>query len=236
MTVSFDKTVRFWDPRQAEHVAGFNLDYKPFCSDVFFPYLAIGLSEAKCLIVDLRKAQEELGGKVNYMNSPLGAQAQITSIKIFSDEKNKMGLGISGNEMRGNLSYFAKDQNMLKSLDNIMIFKAVKGSDKIEKVYPINCLGFHPHRGGQFLYTGSGAGKMHFWDAKEKNRIAEFDFKGVPVNQVEIDPSGKYMAYALGYDWARGLQGYMTQPSKVCVHVLQDRELESPDRRNITYP
>ncbi len=41
-----------------------------------------------------------------------------------------------------------------------------------------------------------------------------------------MDPSGKYMAYALGCDWARGLHSDTSQPPKVFVHLMQDRELD----------
>jgi len=61
---------------------------------------------------------------------------------------------------------------------------------------------------------------MNFWDLAEKVKSVEFDFKGNSVTQAVIDPSGDFMAYSLGYDWARGIQGYMTQPPKICVHPL----------------
>ena len=46
------------------------------------------------------------------------------------------------------------------------------------------------------------------------------------MTQCEMDPSGKYMAYALGCDWARGLHSDTSQPPKVFVHLMQDRELD----------
>ncbi len=77
---------------------------------------------------------------------------------------------------------------------------------------------------------------MFFWDSIRKGRIAEFDFKGNAITQAEIDPTGKYMAYSLGYDWARGIEGYMSQPSKVCVHELKEKELEYQYQGDQNYP
>jgi len=237
LTLSFDKTLRFWDPRQIEPVAMHRLDYKVYCSDMLYPYLILGLSEAKCLVVDLTKPQEELGRNIKYWDSPFGAKVQITSIRLFQGDNNRIGWGMSANDTRSNLAHFAQGQQVFDRSDNIMTFKGHKVDEKQKStLYPVNCLGFHPHRGYQFLCTGGGEGKMYFWDAKQKNKVAEFDFRGNSITQVEIDPTGKYMAYALGYDWARGIQGYMSQPSKVCCHVLQDRELEYRTQNGAIYP
>ena len=235
LTLSFDKTLRFWDPRQAKHVAGFRLDHQIYCSDVLDSYLAIGLSDAKCLFVDLPNVQAALERNIKYSNSPLGNRTQITDIKLCKFESNRIGFGVSGNDMRCNISYFDRDQQALERFDSVITFKA-RPIDEEKRLYPINCLGFHPYRGSQFLYTCGGHGKMTFWDIKVKNRIAQFDFGDIPVTQAKIDPSGKYIAYSIGYDWARGIQGYMSQPSKVSVHILKDRELEHRYQGDENYP
>ncbi len=204
---------------------------------MLYPYFAIGLSEAKCLIVDLTKAQEQLRGDIKYRDSPLGEKTQIASIKMYSGEDNKIGFGIGGNDGRCHVTHFAQNQQVMERLDSVITSRLHSiYENHRSKYYPVNCLGFHPHRGNQFLCTGGGEGKMYFWDLKQKNRIAEFDFKGNSVTQTEIDPTGKYLAYSLGYDWARGIQGYMTQPSKVCVHVLEERELEYQSSNSGDYP
>jgi len=225
LTISYDKTIRFWDPRQAEHVAGFKLDYRPFCSDLIYPYLAIGLSEAKVLLLNLDEIQTVLGaGTPKYLDSPLKVGTQLTSIRFFPGLK---GIGISGNDGRCNVSRIERLSDGGFYLDNIMTFKAQKleEGDRRE-LYQVNTIGFHPNRRGDFCYTAGSEGKMYYWDIQRKSKTAEFDFKGAPVSQAEIDPSGKFMAYALGYDWARGIGRYMSSGCRVCVHVLQNKELE----------
>jgi len=104
----------------------------------------------------------------------------------------------------------------------------------------LNTIGFHPHRGPDSVYTSGGEGKMYFWDRRQQVKATEFNFGGVPVTQAEFDPTGKYMAYSLGYDWARGIQGYMSQPPKICVHRIQEKELvygyEGNGRYTLKYP
>ena len=41
-SLSFDKTMKFWDLRQSNAAATFNLGHKVFCSDIMFPHLVNG--------------------------------------------------------------------------------------------------------------------------------------------------------------------------------------------------
>lgn len=68
---------------------------------------------------------------------------------------------------------------------------------------------------------------INFWDHEAKNKIKTLSFKGVPVNRVKISDDGLLMAYALGYDWQKGIWGMDPQVKpKVCVHVIADNELK----------
>jgi len=239
LTLSFDKTVRFWDPRQIEPVAMHRLDHKVYCSDVVFPYLAIGLSDAKCMVVDLQKAEAELRNHESYLDSPLGRKAQITAIKLVSGEK--FGLAISGNDGRCNISNFQTSGDGSLKLSSLMTFKChqvdtIASGNSKQTLYPVNTIGFHPYHGSDFVYTSGGEGSMYFWDIKQKQKTVDFNFDELPVTQAEFDPTGKYMAYSLGYDWARGIQGYMSQPSKICVHRIQENELTYGYEGNSNYP
>jgi len=235
LTISFDKTIKCWDLRQDGHTSELQLDYKPFCSDVLYPYLAVGLSDAKILLMDFTKSTS----KPSYLDSPLGVQSQITMIKLTLAREGGYGVGLSGNEGRTNVSKFDTGGSAIR-LQSVITFKVpekVRNNETMK--YSVNCFGFHPHRGYQFIYTGEADGRLFFWDSVKKGRIVDFDFKGNSITQAEVDPTGKYMAYSLGYDWARGIQGYMSQPSKVCVHALKDRELEfqhQGGKNPITYP
>jgi len=234
VTLSFDKTLRFWDLRQDKPVAGFGLDHKVYCSDLLYPYLAIGLSDAKILTVDLANVQSQLEGRINYVDSPLGTRSQLTAIKL-AKVRDRLGVGTSSNDGRCNISIYRTD--ISSKLENVMTFKAQKIEEgKTKQLFPVNSIGFYPDRGYNFMYTVGGEGKMYFWDVDKKDKIADFDFNRVAVTQAEIDSTGKYIAYSLGYDWARGIQDHMSKPSKVCVHELQPRELESMYDKSVNYP
>jgi len=245
LTLSYDRTLRFWDPRQegSKHVAGFKLDYKPFCSDLIYPNLVVGMSETAILYLNLLDIQSSLiPGSPYYMVSPLGKKSQLTSIKLCQGEQP--AIGMSDNHGRCNISKFKYNDGVhgpLIDLNSVITWKSHHKRDldkRTIEVYPNTSFGFHPNHGSNFVYTtgAGGEGQMNFWDIKRKDKIAEFDFKGTSVTRAEMDPTGKFLAYALGYDWSRGIQGYMSQAPKVCVHVMKDQELDSQKNENPDFP
>jgi len=244
LTLSFDKTLRFWDPRQdgSKNITGFKLGYSPFCSDFIYPYLAVGMNEDVVLLMNLNHIKTTMRSSIfPCIMSPLAkeqSRSQLSSIKLFCSPA-EMRVGFGGNDGRVNISTVLEPSHSLTRIESIITFRGhrkTEDSSNKQTLYPANCMGFHP-RMKNFLYTAGGDGKMNFWNLEEKNRIAEFDFHGIPVTRAAMDPSGKYMAYSLGYDWARGIQGYMTQPSKICVHEMQERELkwDSNSRHTFKY-
>jgi len=80
LTLSFDQTLRFWDIRQegSKHIAGFKMAYKPFCSNLIYPNLAVGLGDNKVFIMNVNDIQREMCGRDPrdlrsdpYLESPL---------------------------------------------------------------------------------------------------------------------------------------------------------------------
>jgi len=237
LTVSFDKTLRFWDPRQAsKHVAGFQLKHQVFCSDMLFPILGLGMSKPKVMLLHLPDVQRVLGTGLDfscnfpiYLDSPLGLNTQVSSIKLFKG--NTHGVAVGGNDGRCNISNFhdlGARTGTVTDIHNVLTFRAQ--SQKIENgngmtIYPVNALGFHPNKGRNFIYTSGADGVLNFWDSQAKTRIREFRFEGVPVSQSRMDPNGNFLAYSLGYDWSRGIQGHNTHTPKIFVHVMDESEL-----------
>lgn len=226
MTTSFDKTIRFWDLRQQNPVAGFNVGQKIYCADMCSPLFAMGLSDEKLLVVNLHDIQNMLNKTpLDYIDSPLGQTSQLTSVGFFSDGS---GIGIGSHDGRANLSKLEMDNRGRPKLANIMTFKCHKidaGSSLSQTtLYPVHGIGFHP-KSKNFVYTAGGEGNIYFWDYVAKNKIKGFDYKGVPVTKVKMSPDGLLMAYGLGYDWSKGIEGYMSHKPKLCVHVMQEAEL-----------
>lgn len=69
---------------------------------------------------------------------------------------------------------------------------------------------------------------MIFWDYNVKNKIKTFNFNNVPITITKMSPDGSMLAYALGYDFSKGAEGYnLNIQSKLCIHVIPDNELRS---------
>jgi len=228
-TLSFDKTMRFWDLRQQQPVAGYNLGLKAFCSDLYVSqqnmYMVIGLQDEKILVVNIPNIQNMLNkNPLDYIDSPLGQGSQITAIGFYSDGS---GIGVASHDGRANLSKLDQDAMGKIKLANVMTFKAHKteqqGSQP-QMLYPVHAIGFHP-KSKNYVFTAGGEGNIFFWDYGQKNKITGFNYKGVPVTRAKMSPDGSLLAYSLGYDWAKGIEGYMSHKPKICAHIMQENEL-----------
>jgi len=227
-TLSFDKTIRFWDLRQQNPVAGYNLGQKVYCADYAHPNIVMGMGEEKILLVNLPNMQNMLGkNTLDYIESPLGKESQITAIEFFSDG---YGIGLASHDGRANLSKIEQDNMGRIKLTNVMTFKCHKvdqgngNQPQNQLLYPVHAIGFHP-KSKNFVYTAGGEGSMFFWDYGAKNKITGFNYNRVPITRAKMSPDGLLLAYSLGYDWAKGIEGYMSYKPKVCCHIMQDNEL-----------
>ena len=222
-SLGFDKKMKFWDLRQKHPVAELNLGQKVFCSDMVFPFLAMGLSNEKVLILNLLNVQKMIGLKsYECLISPLGAGLQVTSIAL---SPSKTRIMVASSDGRTNVSRIEETSTSYKAI-NILTFKShisdQGGANRI--TYSVHDVGFHP-TSEYFLYTAGADGKLVFWDQQAKNKIRQFNFSSVSVTRAKLSPDGSLMAYALGYDYTRGIEGDMSCHSSINVHVMQDNEL-----------
>jgi len=227
-SVSTDKTVRFWDLRQSGHMGEIRLEYKPFCSDLCENQLAVGLSESKFTLIDLVEAQKAQGAQLGlyYGDCPLGKEDALRSIKFLAD-----GSGLAFGSVGGRCNISKLDRTVLPkiSLGNVTQFKAHKVdgrfcSKKLAMAYPLDSILTNSRKANGFLGSCGGEGRIVFWDFAAKNKICEFD-KKAPVTCGKMSWDGRLLAYAVGEDWSRGIEGYMTKSSEVYVRFVQENQL-----------
>jgi hypothetical protein len=41
-----------------------------------------------------------------------------------------------------------------------------------------------------------------------------------------MSPDGLFLAYALGYDWHKGIEGADSCKPRICIHAIKDEELK----------
>ena len=90
-------------------------------------------------------------------------------------------------------------------------------------LYPVHGIKFNPVS-KCFVSTAGGDGCVYFWDFVRKNKISTFKFGSQPVTASELCPEGKFFAFGLGYDWAKGIEGIGSVKPKVCVYQMQQKD------------
>ena len=222
-SLGFDKKIRFWDQRQQKPLAEFDIRRKIFCSDIVFPTLALGLSGEKIALINLPTIQKMMSSNlVEQIDSPLDIDSQLTNI-VLSQERSR--IMTSSHDGRINLSKVIEDGSARYRLANIITFKAQYSDDNRGRVlYPVHSAGFHPTV-ESFLYSVGADRRIIFWDYKAKQKIRQFQFELASVTKAKLSPDGTLLAYALGYDWTKGVQEDMSCYSSVNVHIMQQEEL-----------
>lgn len=119
------------------------------------------------------------------------------------------------------------------SLKDEILFRAHKKEnpqDKSEKyLFQINAIGFN-HNFANLMYSCGSEGVLNFWNTKQKTKSADFNHgDNTSVTAADMHPTGKYLAYALGYDWSRGCWGLSDFNERTMIYVHTVKKSELPD-------
>lgn len=225
MTMSFNQQIKFWQLNNPSPALALTTEHKIFVSDFNFPFVFLGMNNEQLALFDINQIQSFQNGKVvgNFL-TPLGTQTNSLSLFPRND-----GYGIGSIDGRANLSSFSKDSysNSYKSVSK-MTFKChkIEEGNNVNILLPVHSIGFHPNS-KSFVFTAGGDGCINYWDYEAKNKIKSFNFKGAPVTRAKISDDGQFMAYALGYDWQKGIWGMDPNVKpRICVHAITENELK----------
>jgi mRNA export factor len=235
VSLSFDKTIRFWDLRQQQPAAALNLGLKVYCSDLLYPLLAVGMSSEKLLFLDLDNLQYLEKGGFALFDSTLKDSQQISCVSLLRDGS---GFGIGSTDGRVNVSKFGIDQSGQLRPAPLVSFKTKNYEQSVplnkQVLYPVHDIGFH-HLNKGAIFTAGGEGALNFWDYLKKSRLTNYEFQGAPVTRAKLSPDGSLLAYATGYDWSLGIAFYKAYKTKVCVHVVQEADLVNKQAQTQQY-
>ena len=209
----WDKTVKYWDGRvgaAAGAQATVAVSDRVYCLDVKGPVLVLGTADKKLTIFDLRKAT------VPYrppFDSPLKYQSRCLS--IFPDQQGFAVGSIEGRVGIQHLQERDKEKNF-----------AFKCHRENNDVFAVNQLCFHQPF-GTFATCGSD-GTYVFWDKDSKQRLKLFNKMNNSITAATFNAAGSIFAYALGYDWAKGVEYYdrLKQPNAILLHAVKEEEIK----------
>jgi len=89
-------------------------------------------------------------------------------------------------------------------------------------IHAVNAIDFHPK--GTFVTVGSDGG-VTTWDKDSKQRLKQFGLCPAPITAAKYNATGSLLAYATGYDWSTGLNGY-NPSAKTCIFVHKPLDTE----------
>jgi len=226
-TISYDKTMKFWDVRSPDHSWSYNLQAKPVCANMVSDTAVVGFNNEKLLILEWRQFNNlSRNLQDHYIESPLGPNAPLSCISVT---KEKM-IGVGSYDGRSNLSNFHQNYDGRHKLDDILTFKA-HGSDPgqhgnmspLKTMYPVHAVELHPTDKRTYL-TAGGDGDIFFWDFVKKIKLKTLSSRPIPVTAAKMSSDWKFLAYGVGYDWAKGIEGHQSVHSKLHFRYMSPNE------------
>uniref|UniRef100_A0A915PQR7 Anaphase-promoting complex subunit 4 WD40 domain-containing protein n=1 Tax=Setaria digitata TaxID=48799 RepID=A0A915PQR7_9BILA len=219
MTGSWDKTLRFWDMRQLPSqtsLATVQLAERVYCSDVLFPMGVVGLANRRMKIYRLDNEPSE----VKDIETPLKYQSRCAS--IFKDKANGLPTGYALGSIEGRVAIQYVEAANPKDNFTFKCHRSPELINGFQEIYAVNDIAFHPNYGT--LATVGSDGRISFWDKDARTKLKTSDPLPAPVTRCVIHPSGQMMAYATGYDWSKGHEGYNPQAagSKIFLHACDE--------------
>jgi mRNA export factor len=211
---SWDKTLRYWDARAAGGAgaapqASVALSDRLYAMDVKGPVLVAATADKKLTIFDLRKPTLPFRPA---FDSPLKYQSRCVS--IFPDQQ---GFAVGSIEGRVGIQHLLE-----RDKERNFAFKCHRENND---VFSVNVIAFH-QQFGTFATCGSD-GTYVFWDKDSKQRLKLFNKMNNAVTAAAFSSAGNIFAYALGYDWSRGIEYYdrYRQPNAILLHAVKEDEI-----------
>ncbi|EIW54728.1 WD40 repeat-like protein [Trametes versicolor FP-101664 SS1] len=198
ITGSWDRTVRFWDPRAANsQQASHELPERVYNMDLVNHILVVAMASRLFHIYDIRK-----------MDSP--AQTRESSLKFMTRALACMadGQGYATGSVEGRIAVEYFDPSP-QAQEKKYAFKCHRQAiDDVDHVWPVNALAFHPVY-NTFASAGSD-GTVSIWDHKSKKRLRQYQKYNAPVPSIAFNCDGTKLAVGVSYTWEEGEEGAKT--------------------------
>lgn len=91
--------------------------------------------------------------------------------------------------------------------------------EKVDVVYPVNALAFHPTFGT--FATGGGDGTVAVWDANSRRRVRQYKELGASVAALDFSRDGKFLAVGVSPGFEDGMEEEDVKP-EMCRIVIRE--------------
>jgi len=209
VTGSWDKTLKYWDTRQASPALTVALPERCYAMSCVHPLLVVATAERHILVYNLSNPQVPF----KTVQSPL--KYQTRTVAAFPDRGGYLVGSIEGRVAVNHVEDSLAAKNFT--------FKCHRENTDI---YSVNDIKFHPVH-GTFVTCGSD-GVFNFWDKDSKQRLKQMGKCAAPITCGGFNHDGKILAYAVSYDWSKGGSDPAASSGRndIYLHAVKDEEVK----------
>ncbi|KAH8358031.1 hypothetical protein KR084_000126 [Drosophila pseudotakahashii] len=192
MTTSWDKTIRFWDPRTPIELARKDLPDRSFAADVLHPMAVVACADQSVVAYNLNTGPLEQ----TQMRCPGQGSSQVRSLAIYQ-----------GKELESRSWFLAKSNGIvyeqyLNKTSRAFRCHRREAPDGHWDTYAVQEV--KVNRVTNQMATVGSDGVFCFWDSQMSNKLMQSQVHDQPITKCSISGDGQLFAYALGYDWSMG--------------------------------
>ncbi|PON80992.1 Coatomer beta subunit [Trema orientale] len=209
VTGSWDKTLKYWDTRQASPVHNQPFPDRCYTLSVRHPVRVVGTADKNIIVFNLHYPQAEF----KRITSPLTHQTRCVS--VFPDKQGFLVGSIEGRVGVQHLDNSKQNQNFT--------FKCHRDGLHL---YSVNSINFHPVY--HTVSTTGSDGGVHFWDKDHKQKLKSMARNSLPMPCSTFNKDGSIFAYSACYDWSKGAAEHnpVTAKSYIYPHSPQDSDVK----------
>ena len=244
LSTSWDETLHVHSPSTSKHLRA-RLAAKPFALNLSLASsrAVVAMAERKVSVYDLgalKSLVDQQAGSTSDSQDVLNIepwQDRLSNLKFMARDVacNPDGSGFATSSIEGRVSveYFSPERDEEK-----YAFKCHRQTsnlppsdespdaepEKVDVVYPVNTLAFHPSFGT--FATGGGDGSVAVWDANTKRRVRQYKDLGRSVSAVEFSQDGKFLGVGVcpGFEDGMEAESVGAEDCKVVLRVLGESE------------
>ncbi len=233
MTGGWDGKLSFWDLRSQNPFFQYNLGNKVYSMSATHPLLVVGLADRVVSYFNLNKLQTGNFQPDGTFESHL--RYQTRRVATFPD--NPLGYAIGSIEGRVAIKFIdlnkAPEINPeTKSMNtrDDFAFRCHRSGDSNNEVYAVNDIAYNPAYGT--FCTAGGDGSWIIWDKDSRSRLKQgMTQNKAPITAVDYSFNGDLLAYASGYDWAKGIAYETSFQPKLNIHYCPDSDKKKKPKK-----